>query len=80
MWRAETWITVPTPIISIGSLLDLYDYEGGSDALRVRSPSGSVHSEYGDDSSNGDPSDDPSSHLVTFSINRLPRPGSERAT
>ena len=55
------------------ALLDLYDHEGGSDVRCAGSPGGSTRSEHGDGSSDGDPSDDPSSHF----LDRLSRPASD---
>ena len=53
--------------------LDLYDHEGGSDALRADSPSGSARGD-GFSDADGDPSDDPStSHF----LDRLSRPASD---
>ena len=67
LWRADMDHSAYTH-----ALLDLYDHEGGSDARRADSPS-STRSEHGDGSSDGDPSDDPSSHF----LDRLSRPASD---
>jgi len=68
LWRADMDCGAYTH-----AYLDLYDPGGGSDSLRVDSPSGSALSEHGDGSSDGDPSDDPSSHFLS----RLSRPASD---